>query len=220
MSDLHELGQGWRPRVERVLESIATQLSEQSLAGRQAVAPDWSSLSRYLDLIVTWNRKLDLTAARDAGELVDLMLADSALLAQLAGRSGSWVDVGSGAGAPGLGLALLRADLELTLVEPLQKRVAFLRAVTGSVDLPRVEVKRARAQELGGRSWDVAVSRATFEPTEWLRQGDSLADELWLLLARAEPPQLEGWQAVLDVSYEWPLTAAARRAVKYARKIP
>lgn len=220
MSELRELGQGWRVRVERVLESIAAQLAAQDVPGRKSVAPDWACLFQYLDLIVTWNQKLDLTAARDADELTDLMLADSTLLAQLARPGGSWVDVGSGAGAPGLALALLRADLELTLVEPLQKRVAFLRAVTGGVDMPRVEVKRARAQELGGRSWDVAVSRATFEPAEWLHQGDSLADEVWLLLARAEPPELEGWQAVLDVGYQWPLTAAARRAVKYARKIP
>jgi 16S rRNA (guanine527-N7)-methyltransferase len=130
------------------------------------------------------------------------------------------VDVGSGAGAPGVALAILRADLALTLVEPQQKRVAFLRAVAGTLSQRPLSVERARAEQLAGRSWQVAVSRATFEPAQWLELAAGFASQVWLLLARAEPPEVAGWLPVERVSYQWPLGGAPRQAVKYARKIP
>jgi 16S rRNA (guanine527-N7)-methyltransferase len=91
----------------------------------------------WLGAVAQWNRKLDLTAARDDRELVDLMVADAALLAGELRQGASVVDVGSGAGAPGLPLGLLRPDLRLTLVEPRQKRAAFLRTVLGGLAAER-----------------------------------------------------------------------------------
>lgn len=207
-----------------------------------------AALALWIDLVAAWNTRIDLTAARGADELVDLMLADALALAPhlLAGRR--VVDVGTGAGAPGLGLALLRPDLDVTLVEPLQKRVSFLRTAIGALlqagalrprsgagapgsaglgPAAAPALERARGEEVAARApaFDVALSRATLAPPRWLELGASLtagatAPEVWVLLAREDPPSLEGeegegWSADLDLRYRWPLTGAERRAVRY-----
>jgi 16S rRNA (guanine527-N7)-methyltransferase len=172
-------------------------------------------LSAYCELAVTWNQRVDLTAARSADELVDLLLADA--LAICAARPGiadeRWFDVGSGIGAPGIPLALL-APIKMTLVEPRTKRVAFLRTAAGALGRPDITVSRARSDEFPAASCDVAVSRATLPPPEWLTEGARLATRsVWLLLARAAVPDLDGRQILADVAYCWPLTGVQRRAV-------
>jgi 16S rRNA (guanine527-N7)-methyltransferase len=213
------LGAGWQAPLERLFAELRGQI-----AVAHEIAPsaeDWRDACAYLDLLVTWNKQLDLTAAHDDAALAELIFADAFVLGSVADSASSWLDVGSGAGAPGVALSVLRSDLSLTLVEPLQKRVAFLRAVVGTLQQRRIRVQRARAQELVRADWDVAVSRATFEPSEWLEHGVRLARrEVWVLLARAEPPKLEGWVTGLDVTYQWPRAAVPRRAVKYVPKIP
>src|SRR5262249_9741473 len=130
------------------------------------------------------------------------------------------VDVGSGAGAPGLPLAVARPDLAIVLVEPLQKRVAFLRTATGTLwpaPSGRPSVTRARGEALTKKRerFDVAISRATLPPPEWAALGTELAEhEVWILLAREEPPDVHGWRIEEDIRYTWPLTGATRRAVK------
>jgi 16S rRNA (guanine527-N7)-methyltransferase len=208
--------------LERLLDGLRSQLAATQLAATQLVptATDWRDACAYLDLLVTWNKQLDLTAAADADGLVELIFADAFVLGSFAAQGSAWLDVGSGAGAPGVALSVLRSDLSLTLVEPLQKRVAFLRAVCGTLHERPLTVRRARAEELDAAGWDAAVSRATFEPAQWLQHGSRLARrEVWVLLARAEPPQLEGWVAGLDVTYQWPRAGVPRRAVKYVPKI-
>ena len=172
-------------------------------------------LRAYCDLVVTWNQRVDLTAARDADELVDLLLADA--LAMTAARRGvageRWFDVGSGVGAPGIPLALL-APVDMTLIEPRNKRVAFLRTAAGSLQRPDIAVRRARSDDFPAASCDVAVSRATLPPPEWLDEGTRLATRsVWLLLAKASLPDAGKQRIVADISYQWPLTGAERRAV-------
>jgi 16S rRNA (guanine527-N7)-methyltransferase len=129
------------------------------------------------------------------------------------------VDVGTGAGAPGLALALLRPDLRVTLAEPLGKRASFLRTVVGAVGRADVSIERARGEALSGRrAWDVAVSRATLSPPDWLKLGTTLAAPggvVWVLLAKEEAPSHPHAVVETDLSYAWPLSGAARRAVAY-----
>ncbi|WP_437287658.1 16S rRNA (guanine(527)-N(7))-methyltransferase RsmG [Sorangium sp. So ce406] len=210
----------------QMTEKIAT-----VLAGREPSLPARAgeALARWLELVAVWNAKVDLTAARNPDELADLMLADARLLSEHVPEGRRVVDVGTGAGAPGLPLALLRPDLDVTLVEPLQKRVAFLRTALGTLVqqgvLPRApRVERARGEDLvrAGRSFDVAISRATLAPDAWLPLGAALTErapadrrEVWVLLARDEPPAHAGWAPAIDLRYRWPLTGAERRAVRY-----
>lgn len=178
-------------------------------------------LQQWLDELVRWNRTHDLTAARSGGELVDLMLADAMVLSRVTAKGAAVVDVGSGAGAPGLPLALLRPDLAMTLVEPLQKRVAFMRLVLASVHRLDVTVIGSRAEVLGDAGWDVAISRATLPPPEWLSLGARLVrpgGEVVALLAQDEPHEHEALERLDRVDYQWPNTAVPRKFVRYRRK--
>lgn len=175
---------------------------------------------QWAGLVLDWNERMDLTAARDADELVDLLLADAAWLAtQVRAGEQQWVDVGSGAGAPGLALALLVPELKLTLVEPKAKRVAFLRAVLSEIGRSDVVVERARADALPSRRFDVAVSRATLPPAAWVVEGARIArTAVWVLLAQAPPPAPPShFRQDLDQRYQWPLGGAERRAVRFSK---
>ncbi|MBX3230513.1 MAG: 16S rRNA (guanine(527)-N(7))-methyltransferase RsmG [Labilithrix sp.] len=176
------------------------------------------AIARWLDLVRTWNARIDLTAAKGDRELVDLMVADALVLATKIADGARVVDVGSGAGAPGFALALLRPDLKVTLVEPLAKRVSFLRTAIGTLARTDVELVRAKADDVvkeRGRAFDVAISRATLPPPEWLPVGLSLAPVVWTLLARDEPPASPNATLDDDLTYTWPLGGAGRRAVRH-----
>lgn len=177
-------------------------------------------LAAFVALVDKFNAKMDLTAARGAEELVDLLLADALALAAHVPKRARVIDVGSGAGAPGLALAIARPDVSMTLVEPKQKRVSFLRTAIGSLALSpkRVIVERATGEEIAARgaTFDVAMSRATLKPPEWAELASKLAPSFWVLLAREEPPA-SPFSIADDVRYAWPLTGAQRRAVRFAR---
>ncbi len=181
----------------------------------------YSTLADWLELLRQWNRKIDLTAARTDDEFFDLFIADAVVLHRArmeAGQSCRWVDVGSGAGAPGLAMAILDPSLHIDLAEPNAKRVAFLRQVIGRLGLTSVTVKRARAEELPLATADDAVSRATFSPATWLAQGLPLATQrLWILLARENWVPDSSCSVVYERSYQWPLTGANRRVIAVMR---
>jgi 16S rRNA (guanine527-N7)-methyltransferase len=180
----------------------------------------------WFDLIATWNAKVDLTAARAPEELADLMLADALVLARHEPTGKNVVDVGSGAGGPGLALHVARPDLRVTLLEPLQKRVSFLRTVAGHfgdrAGPGALRIVRARGEDLASSdpTFDTSLARATLPPEPWLRLGTRLVTRdgaVWVFLARESPPELSGWEVRIDERYRWPLTGAERRALRYER---
>ena len=127
------------------LESVEAVVAAAHHVDRDGVVPQ---LVAWLDLVRTWNRKIDLTAAKSDDELAELGVLDAVHLAgRIARDGGGVVDVGSGFGAPGMALAILRPDLEVKLVEPLGKRASFLRTVIGSLSLTRrVEVLETKGE--------------------------------------------------------------------------
>jgi 16S rRNA (guanine527-N7)-methyltransferase len=209
-ASLAPLGSGWGPLIARAAAAF-----EATVAPKAADA-----LAAWLDLVATWNARIDLTAARGPDELVDLMVADAIVVASQLPSGARVVDVGSGSGAPGLAIGLLRDDVSVTLAEPLQKRVAFLRTVVGTVACKNVEIVRARAEEITP-AFDVAVSRATFAPGEWLDVATRIAapeGSIWVLVTRDFPPMLPDWRPAWGTVYRWPLTGADRSAFCYRRR--
>jgi 16S rRNA (guanine527-N7)-methyltransferase len=189
----------------------------EALAVPEAARP---GVQRWLDLLREWNQRMDLTAARGDDELFDLMLADALALAPRVAVNRRVVDVGCGAGAPGLALALLRPDLAVTLVEPLSKRIAFLRTVLGTLGRTDIVLAKEKGDATAARcpnGWDVAISRATLAPAEWVPLGLRLAPATWALLAREDAPDVPSACRTEDFTYVWALTKAGRRAVRYER---
>lgn len=116
---------------------------------------------RYAALLATDGVVRGLIGPREAPRLWDRHLVNCALLAELIPPDATVCDVGSGAGLPGVALAIARPDLQLTLVEPLLRRTAFLTEVVAELALSNVEVVRARAEEVHGqRRFAVVTSRA------------------------------------------------------------
>ncbi len=177
-------------------------------------------IGTWLDRLQEWNARIDLTAARSDEELVDLMLADALVLSARIPAGARLVDVGTGAGAPGLALAILRDDLCVTLVEPVGKRVSFLRTVLGAVGRADVVVERRRGEVLAGsRSWDIATSRATLAPATWLELGTKLVapgGRVWVLLASGAPPNQRAHD---DRGRKGHLRLAAHAAPSDARRV-
>jgi 16S rRNA (guanine527-N7)-methyltransferase len=118
-------------------------------------------LARYITLIVQWNSAYNLTAVRDPEQMVTRHLLDSlSILPYLHGTR--LVDIGSGAGLPGIPLAIVRADLQLSLVEPVGKKARFLREAVRQLGLgDRVAVHAMRAEALAEvELFDCLVARA------------------------------------------------------------
>lgn len=130
------------------------------------IAADARAIARfrvYYDALEAKNAVMNLTAIRGEDESARLHFLDSAsplLLSPLAGRR--VIDVGTGAGFPGLPLKILEPGAELTLLDSLGKRVDFLHEVCAALELDGVECIHARAEEPGERreQYDAAVSRA------------------------------------------------------------
>jgi 16S rRNA (guanine527-N7)-methyltransferase len=116
---------------------------------------------QYAALLVTEGVVRGLIGPREAPRLWDRHLINCAVLADVIPESATVCDIGSGAGLPGLVLAIRRPDLEVTLLEPLLRRTTFLEEVVEALGLHNVEVVRGRADALHGvRQFDIVTSRA------------------------------------------------------------
>lgn len=137
-----------------------------------------SQLLAFTTLLLEWNARINLTGAKSVAALVGEHLPDAFAVASLLDGPGRVLDVGSGGGLPAIPLAVLRPALQVRLVEPLAKKVAFLRTAVRALGLGgSVAVDPRRAEELIGSAdagVDVALSRATFAPAEWLELGRKL----------------------------------------------
>jgi len=116
---------------------------------------------QYAELLAREGVLRGLIGPREVPRLWERHLVNCALLGRAIGEDLDVCDIGSGAGLPGLVLAIGRPDLRLTLVEPLLRRATFLEEAVSELSLPNVEVVRARAEELHGhREFSVVTSRA------------------------------------------------------------
>lgn len=120
----------------------------------------------YYELLAEWNKVMNLTAIIDPDEVALRHFADSLTLLPYIERGDiSLVDVGTGAGFPGIPLKIMRPELKITLLDSLKKRLNFLDAVINSLGLEGVTTVHARAEDAGRKGqyrekFDIAVARA------------------------------------------------------------
>jgi 16S rRNA (guanine527-N7)-methyltransferase len=182
-------------------------------------------LERFFSFLIIWNARINLTAVREEGAIVERHFVDSLAVAPVlahAPGASTLVDVGSGGGFPGAVLAVARPDLAVSLIESTHKKVAFLQTLKREV-APNLEPIAARVEDVraSGRKFDIAVSRATFAPAEWLDEGSPLVAPGGLLVAMlgAERPLLhppEGFTTLPFVDYT--IEDAQRRLVVCQRQ--
>lgn len=132
-------------------------------AAREIFGHRMETATRYAEILATTGVERGLLGPREVDRVWERHLLNSAAIAELLGRGERLVDIGSGAGLPGIPLAIARPDLQVALLEPLLRRSEFLKEVVTELGLA-VEVVRGRAEEPGIRKRfgdrDVAVSRA------------------------------------------------------------
>lgn len=119
----------------------------------------------YMELLIEWNEKMNLTAITEPEEIILKHFIDSITILKDIEDNSRVVDVGTGAGFPGIPLSIMNPTLKITLVDSLNKRLIFLQEVVNKLQLKNVEIIHSRAEEFGQNkkyreSFDVATSRA------------------------------------------------------------
>ena len=183
----------------------------------------------YLALLARWNRAYNLTAVRDPREMVVRHLLDSlamhAAVAPLAARGGALADLGTGAGLPGIPLAIAHPGLQVTLVESNGKKARFLREAVRTLVLPNAQVAEARIEAApGSGTFDAITARALATLPRILELGGHLLAPGGQLLAMkgvvpddeiaALPP---GWRVARIEPLAVPGLAGERHLVVVAR---
>lgn len=119
----------------------------------------------YMNLLIEWNKKMNLTAITDPEEIIIKHFIDSITILKNVEDGSRLVDVGTGAGFPGIPLSIMNPALKITLVDSLNKRLIFLEEVIKELGLKNVEIIHSRAEDLGQNNnyrekFDYATSRA------------------------------------------------------------
>ncbi len=151
-------------------------------------APVEARLAAYLDTLGAWGRRINLTGARTPTERVERLVAAVVPIAHVP-EPGTLIDVGSGNGSPGFVLALLREDLEVTLLEPRMRRWAFLREAARSAGRPDIRVLRSRHDSYVGEPARTVTVRALALP---LGQLEPLVQPAGQVIVLGRPPALHG----------------------------
>lgn len=120
---------------------------------------------KYMQLLLEWNEKINLTAITDPKEIILKHFIDSLTILKYIKKGAKVIDVGTGAGFPGIPLKILRDDINLTLLDSLNKRINFLKLVIDELKLKNVDTIHGRAEEIGKNkryreSFDISFSRA------------------------------------------------------------
>jgi 16S rRNA (guanine527-N7)-methyltransferase len=126
-------------------------------------------IQRYAELLLDWNRSVNLTGARTLEEVSAQIAAGDALLSVAWARIERVIDIGSGGGLPAVPLAIAMPQVQFTLLEANARKCAFLEHVAATLGLSNVAVAAGRAEELGQRpalreQFDRAISRAAAPP--------------------------------------------------------
>lgn len=161
-----------RAALAAVLEQGSAALSL-TLSGQQH-----AQLLDYLGLLFKWNAVYNLTSVRDPMQMATLHLLDSLAAVPAFAGARNVLDVGAGGGLPGIVLAIARPDMQVSLIDTVHKKTAFLKQVKAELDLTNVTVYTAKVQEVVVPApFDVITSRAFADLSDFVTwSGQLLAD--------------------------------------------
>ncbi len=153
----------------------------------------------YFDALVRDSDELGLLGPREMPRLWTRHILNSAVVSELLVGGEAVADVGSGAGLPGIPLAIVRPDVNFTLIEPMERRAAWLQKIVDDMKLSNVEVIRARAEDVHGRRFDIVTARALSAMPKLLRLTVPLTKSGGRILA------LKGGKAAEEIQEARPL---------------
>jgi 16S rRNA (guanine527-N7)-methyltransferase len=161
--------------------------------GLELHPPQMAKLLTYLDLIAKWNKIYNLTAVRDpeamlAQHLFDSLAVIGPLRLQTEGRAVRLLDVGSGAGLPGVVIAVCCPDIQVDCVDTVGKKAAFVQQVAAQLGLPNLRGLHDRVERLSGH-YDVICSRAFASLQDFVSWSAHALDEqgVWLAMKGKRP---------------------------------
>ena len=119
----------------------------------------------YMTNLLEWNKKINLTAITEEDDIILKHFIDSLTILEYIPEKSNVIDVGTGAGFPGIPLKIVREDINMTLMDSLNKRITFLNEVINKLGLKKINAIHSRAEELAKmpehrEKYDIAVSRA------------------------------------------------------------
>jgi 16S rRNA (guanine527-N7)-methyltransferase len=161
------------PTPDWFSELLGTELGEAQLSQSQI-----AQLYQHYELLIRWNQRMNLTTVKPGPEMVIRHYCESLFFAAHTPRGNSVLDLGSGAGFPGIPMAVLRPNWHITLVEASQRKAVFLRE--SSRHLPNVSVLTDRMEKISMRA-DWVVARAV-DPEEILLNVPRLGPNIGLML--------------------------------------
>jgi 16S rRNA (guanine527-N7)-methyltransferase len=175
----------------------------------------------YLEELQNWNRSINLTSISSGEEIIIKHFVDSiaCLTIEQIKRGANLLDVGTGAGFPGIPLKIVRQDLNITLIEPVQKKVSFLYFIVGLLRLERVKIfygtlEQFIANDHPDRSFDYVTTRA-LKCNVLLSKGQSLVTESGRAILYLSHPinraELSNrWSVVTERGFHLPLNFGQR----------
>ena len=159
----------------------------------------------YLDLLMQFNEAMNLIGPLTRQAVVDELLVDSLVAAAARRPEGPMLDVGTGAGLPGIPLKIVFPDVALTLVEPRQKRSTFLKIAIHRLSLSSVTAFRGRIEDFDGARFDTVISKAFQPPEDWLQTAKPFAADTGAIICMARRRDAQG---LLEVAGELGLRLA------------
>ena len=156
---------------------------KQKLQDEQIEVPEnfWHNIQKYKEYLLQWNKTHNLTGARDERTL-DNFIFDALYPLSFLEAPKNLLDIGTGAGFPGLILAMVWPKTAVTLAEPLTKRAGFLQFIKAKLKLENVTVERKRAEELPKQTFELITSRAVTDTALLLKISQNQRNEHTKLL--------------------------------------
>ena len=173
----------------------------------------------YLSELKKWNKAFNLTALKTDRDIVVKHFLDSLLfLKAMPSDASTMADIGSGAGFPGIPIRIMRPHLSVSLVEPTQKKVLFLRHIKGLLQMQNLEVINKRLESVEGLRVDVAVTRALFSVRDFIDKTKDILNQGGTLILSKGPKleeELKGLESrnIQVTDYVLPLEEVVRHMV-------